>query len=184
MKILLGITGGIAAYKACELVSLAIKAGHEVRVCMSPNAERFVGCISLEALSGHPVLTDTFQGAASGTIDHIDWAKWADAVCVAPLTANVLGKLACGIADDGLTTVLMAIPRGTPILLAPAMNTEMWFNPVVQRNIGWLNELGRYEVIPPVDKRLACGDHGPGALADPADLLCAIEAANTSTQAR
>ncbi|MEE2751013.1 MAG: flavoprotein [Myxococcota bacterium] len=183
MKILLGITGGIAAYKACELTSLAIKAGHEVRVCMSPNAERFVGALSLEALSGHPVLTDTFQGAAEGAIDHIEWAKWADAVCVAPLTANVLGKLACGIADDALTTVLMAIPRRTPIVLAPAMNTEMWLNPVVQRNIGWLEELGRYKMIAPVEKRLACGDHGPGGLAEPSDLLAAIESSSASLRA-
>lgn len=175
MKILLGVTGGIAAYKACELVSLAIKAGHEVRVCMTPNAERFVGSVSLEALSGQPVLTDTFQGAGSGSIDHIEWAKWADVVCVAPLTANVLGKLACGIADDGLTTVLMAIPRTTPVLLAPAMNTEMWLHPVVQRNLSWLDDLGRYLVVQPVDKRLACGDHGPGGLAEPQDLLAAIE---------
>jgi len=183
MKILLGVTGGIAAYKACELVSLAVKAGHEVRVCMSSNAERFVGAVSLEALSGQPVLTDTFDGATSGAIDHIEWAKWADSVCVAPLTANVLGKLACGIADDALTTVLMAIPRGTPILLAPAMNTEMWFNPVVQRNIQWLKDLERYEIVSPVTKRLACGDHGPGGLADPSELLRAIESGSASLRA-
>ena len=183
MKILLGVTGGIAAYKACELVSLAVKAGHEVRVCMTPNAERFVGSVSLEALSGHAVLTDTFQGAGSGGIDHIEWAKWADVVCVAPLTANVLGKLACGIADDGLTTVLMAIPRSTPILLAPAMNTEMWLHPVVQRNLGWLEALGRYVVVEPVNKRLACGDHGPGGLAEPQDLLAAIEGQSASLRA-
>ena len=124
MKILVGVTGGIAAYKMCELVSLAVKAGHDVRVVMTANATRFVGPISLEALSGNPVLLDTFAGAplpgSTSAIDHISWAKWPDAVLVAPLSANTLGKLACGLADDALTTVLMAVPDPTPIVLAPA----------------------------------------------------------------
>ena len=173
MKLLIGVTGGIAAYKACELVSLAVKAGHEVRVMMTPNAQRFVGATSFEALSGHPVLDDTFLDALA----HIEWAKWADVVCLAPLSANTLSKLACGLADDALSTVVMAIPRGIPVVLGPAMNTEMWAHPVVQRNLGWLADLDRYIVVDPVDKRLACGDHGPGGLATPEDLLAACEAA-------
>ena len=177
MRILLGISGGIAAYKSCELVSLAVKAGHEVRVVMTQNATRFVGSATFEALANHPVLTDTFQGVDEGGIDHIGWAKWAEVAAVAPLTANLLGKLACGIADDVLSTVLMALPRGCPCLLAPAMNTEMWEHPVVKRNLSWLQDMGRYTVVPPVVKRLACGDHGPGGLAEPADLLAACEAA-------
>ncbi len=172
MKLLLGISGGIAAYKACELTSLAIKAGHEVRVVMTTNAARFVGPLSFEGLSGHPVMTDTFHDAMA----HIEWAKWADAVCVAPLSANTLSKLACGLADDALSTVLMAIPRGVPIVLGPAMNTEMWHHPVVQRNLSWIADLGRYSVVEPVEKRLACGDHGIGGLAPPEALLEAIEA--------
>lgn len=173
MKLLLGVTGGIAAYKACELTSLAVKAGHEVRVLMTAGATRFVGPTTFEALSGHPVMTDTFADALA----HIEWAKWADVACVAPLSANVLGKLACGLADDALTTVLMAVPRGVPVVLGPAMNTEMWLHPVVQRNLGWLAELDRYEVVDPTSKRLACGDEGVGGLAEPADLLAAAEAA-------
>ena len=173
MKILLGVTGGIAAYKACELTSLALKAGHEVRVIMTASAGRFVGPTTFEALSGHPVMTDTFADALA----HIEWAKWPDVVCVAPLSANTLGKLACGLADDALSTVLMAIPRGTPVVLGPAMNTEMWFHPVVQRNLGWLGDMPRYHLVEPVSKRLACGDEGVGGLADPADLLDAIESA-------
>jgi len=173
MKILIGVTGGIAAYKACELVSLAVKAGHEVRVMMTANAKRFVGPTSFEALSGHAVMDDTFTDALA----HIEWAKWPDVVCIAPLSANTLGKLACGLADDALTTVTMAIPRGVPVVLGPAMNTEMWAHPIVERNLGWLLKLDRYSMVDPVDKRLACGDHGPGGLATPEALLAAAEAA-------
>lgn len=179
MRILLGVTGGIAAYKACELVSLAKKAGHEVRVVLSANGARFVGSATFEALTGHPVLIDTFRGAGSesnqaSSIDHIEWAKWCDVACVAPLTANTLGKLACGLADDALSTVLMALPRGKPCILAPAMNTEMWFHPVVQRNLDWITAMDRYSLIPPVEKVLACGDVGLGGLADPQVILTAI----------
>ena len=175
MKLLLGVTGGVAAYKACELVSLAVKAGAEVRVIMTRSAARFVGPITFEALTGNPVLLDTFEGAPTdgsvSAIDHIDWAKWPDVVVVAPLTANTLGKLACGLADDALSTVLMALPRGIPCVLAPAMNTEMYLHPVVQRNLSWLGEVERYRVVQPVEKRLACGDWGVGGLASPEDLL-------------
>ena len=110
-----------------------------------------------------------------GGIDHVDWAKWCDVAAVMPLTANTLGKLACGLADDALTTVLMALPRGKPCVLAPAMNTEMWMHPVVQRNLRWLGELGRYAVIDPVEKRLACGDYGSGGVAAPEDVLALIQ---------
>lgn len=174
MRVLLGVSGGIAAYKACELVSLAVKAGHEVRVVMTANATRFVGPVTFEALSGHPVLLDTFQGG--GAMDHIRWAKWADVAVVAPCSANVLGKLACGLADDALTTLLMALPAGRPVVLAPAMNTEMWAHPVVRRNLEWLAQLGRYTVLDPLSKRLACGDVGPGALPDPSAILAEVEA--------
>lgn len=170
MNVLVGVTGGIAAYRAAELVSLAIKAGHSVRVVMSANAQRFVGSVTFEAMSGHAVMTDTFADALA----HIEWAKWADIAVVAPASANVLGKLACGLADDALTTTLMALPRGRRIVLAPAMNTEMWLNPVVVRNLRWLDELGRYAVVAPTEKRLACGDVGPGGLAEPVDILAAL----------
>jgi len=178
VNLLLGVTGGIAAYKACELTSLAIKAGFSVRVLMTASATRFVGEATFEGLSGHLVMTDTFAGGGAGGIDHIEWAKWADVAAVMPLTANTLGKLACGLADDALSTVLMALPRGKPCVLAPAMNTEMWMHPVVQRNLGWLAELGRYTIVEPVEKRLACGDFGAGAVAAPEDVLAAIQAVN------
>ena len=177
MKILLGVSGGIAAYKACELVSLARKAGHEVRVVLTANGSKFIGAASLEALSNHPVMQDTFEGGNGGAIDHIEWAKWCDVACVAPLTANTLGKLACGLADDALSTVFMALPRGVTCILAPAMNTEMWHHPVVERNLGWIQEMDRYRIVQPIEKRLACGDTGIGGLAEPEHILAAIEAA-------
>lgn len=173
MNVLLGVSGGIAAYRAAEFVSLAVKRGHSVRVVMTPNATRFVGPLTFEAMSGHPVLTDTF----ADPLAHIEWAKWAGVAVVAPASANILGKLACGLADDALSTVLMALPRGRKIVVAPAMNTEMWLNPVVVRNLRWLEALGRYVFVAPTEKRLACGEVGPGGLAEPADILVNAEAA-------
>ncbi|MEL6343498.1 MAG: flavoprotein [Myxococcota bacterium] len=173
MNLLLGVTGGIAAYKACELTSQAIKRGHTVRVIMTHNATRFVGAVTFAGLTGQDVMLDNFSDAMA----HIEWAKWADVACVAPLTANTMSKLAVGFADDALTTVMTALPVGKQIVLGPAMNTEMWNNPVIQRNLGWLKDLDRFIIVDPAVKRLACGDYGAGGLADPADLLSACEEA-------
>ena len=173
MKLILGVSGGIAAYKACELTSLARKRGHEVRVVMTANATRFVGPLTFEGLSGAPVFTDTFADAMA----HIAVAKWADVACLAPASANLLAKLATGLADDALSTLVLALPARVPVIVGPAMNTEMWHHPVVVRNLRWIEDLGRYTVVDPVSKRLACGDVGPGGLADPSDLLAACEAA-------
>ena len=175
-NLLLGVTGGIAAYKACELTSLAIKAGYTVQVVMTRNATRFVGPVTFEGLTGRPVMVETFEGVGSPGIDHIELPKWADVAAVAPCSANMLGKLACGLADDALSTVLMALRRDTRCVLAPAMNTEMWLHPVVQRNLKWIGDLGRYTVVDPVEKRLACGDFGVGALASPQAVLDSISA--------
>jgi len=172
MNVLLGVTGGIAAYKAAELASALVKEGHDVRVILTQNACRFVGPATFDGLTSNPTMTDTFSDAMA----HIEWAKWADTVCVAPLTANTMAKLACGLASDALTTVLMAIPRGVPVVLAPAMNTEMWLHPATQRNRTWLEAMDRYTFVEPIEKRLACGDVGPGGLADVSDLVGAIVA--------
>lgn len=174
-KLLIGVSGGIAAYKACDLASRAVKAGWEVEVVMTANATRFVAPLTFAGLTGRAVHTDTF--ALDAPMAHIHLARWADVAVVAPLSANTLGKLACGLADDLLTTTLMALPARTPCLLAPAMNTAMWEAPVVQRNIRWLDALERYRWVAPVEKRLACGDVGVGGLAEVPDLFAAIEAA-------
>jgi phosphopantothenoylcysteine synthetase/decarboxylase len=188
MNILLGVTGGIAAYKAADLVSRLVKDGHSVRVVMTPNATRFVGPLTFEALCGHPVLTDALAtghgGGAISAIEHIEWAKWAQITVVAPLTASTLAKLAVGLADDALTTVWMALPEGVPHLLCPAMNTAMWNHPVVQRNLGWLSAMGRYQIVAPSEKRLACGDVGVGGLAEIPDILAALYAAVSSAPRR
>lgn len=181
MRVLLGVTGGIAAYKAADLTSQLVKRGDEVRVVMTPAAERFVGPITFEALSGHPVMTDVFGTGAgdpggASSIEHIAWAKWAEVAVVAPMTASTLARLACGLADDALTTVWMALPEGVPCLLCPAMNTAMWQHPVTRRNLRWLEELGRYTLVAPSEKRLACGDVGPGGLAEVSDIVGALEA--------
>ena len=184
MKVLVGVSGGIAAYKACDVVSQLRKLGHEVRVVLTTNATRFVTPLTFEGLSGNPVLLDTFAGAPVGgdvgAIDHINWAKWPDVVLVAPASANTLARIACGLADDALNTVLLALPQATPVILAPAMNTEMWRNPATVRNLRWIGDLGRYRVVDPIEKRLACGDIGPGALAAPEDLVAAVVAAHAS----
>lgn len=172
-NLLLGVSGGIAAYKACELTSLAMKAGWDVRVVMSANAERFVGATTFGGLTSNRVLTSTFEDPMA----HIDWPKWATVACIAPATASILGKLGNGIADDVLSTTMLALRRGTPCVLGPAMNTEMWENPAVVRNVGWLGAQERYTLVAPVSKRLACGDVGVGALAEPQVILEAIEAA-------
>lgn len=179
MNILVGVCGGIAAYKAADLCSQLVKKGHRVRVVMTRGAPQFVGPITFEALTDHPVMLNALATGHSpdgaSAIEHISWAKWADVAIVAPLTASTLGKLACGIADDALTTVLMALPVSKPCLLAPAMNTAMWDAPVVQRNLRWLQELQRYAFVEPVSKRLACGDIGVGGLAEVSDMVDAIE---------
>ena len=175
MNLLLGVTGGIAAYKACELTSLAVKAGHAVQVLMTRHATRFVGPLTFEGLSGRPPFVGDDHLAPGRAMSHIDLAKWADVAVVAPLTASTLGRIAAGIADDALTTTLLALPARVPVVLGPAMNTEMWNHPLVRRNLDILREAGRYTVVEPVVKRLACGDFGPGGLAEPAELLAAAE---------
>ena len=171
MRLLLGVTGGIAIYKACELCSLAIKRGAEVRVLMTDNAQRFITPLTFEGLTGNPVIESTFDDA----MGHIDLAKWCDIGCIAPLTANTMAKLAVGICDDMLTTTFSAINVSKRILLCPAMNTQMWNNPATQRNIRWLKELNRYDFCDPIAKRLACGDFGIGALAEVETIITTLE---------
>lgn len=175
MNLLLGVTGGIAAFKSAELASRAVGAGANVRVVMTSAATRMVGPLTFEGLTGHPVLLDvlaTGMPDGGGTvIDHIRWAKWASVAVVAPLTAHTLARLAHGLADDALCATWLALPATVPSVLCPAMNTEMWNHPVTQRNVEVLLASGRHRIVPPTSKRLACGDVGVGALADVSDIL-------------
>ncbi len=167
LKILIGVTGGIAAYKTCDLVRALVKEGHAARVIMTQAAERFVAPLTFEVLSRNPVPRGLFDPRQDPSVEHVEAAAWADLVVIAPATANVVGKLSSGIADDLLTTTVMAVPAGTPVLLAPAMNTRMWQNPVMRRNLKSLLEDtdGRYHTVGPVEKELACGETGMGGMA-------------------
>lgn len=170
--VVLGVTGGIAAYKACDLCSRLHKAGAEVRVIMTKNACQFVAPLTFETLSNYPVVCDTFARPETWEVEHIALAKWADLFVVAPATANIMAKLACGIADDMLSTTLLA--ARCPILMAPAMNTGMWANPATQANIATLRARG-IRFVGPDDGHLACGDSGAGRMSEPADILAAVE---------
>ena len=168
-RVLLAVCGGIAAYKACEVLRGLQKAGCEVRVTMTADAERFVGATTFEALSGAPVGTSLYEYPGSA-IPHIELAEWADAAVVVPATANVLAKMACGIADDCLTTTLLAC--ACPVLVAPGMNVHMWRNPATQANVATLRERG-VSFVGPDTGRLACGDVGEGKLAGVDEIVAA-----------
>ncbi len=169
-----GVTGGIAAYKSCELVSLLKKAGADVHVVLTEHAVNFVAPLSFEALSGNRAITDMFEREHDWEIGHISLAKKSDLFVVAPCTANLAGKLACGIADDFLSTTLMATK--SPILLAPAMNTGMLTSAAYTANVKILTERGVL-FIDSGSGRLACGDDGKGRMAEPKEIferICAI----------
>ena len=161
--VVLGVTGGIAVYKACELLRLLQKRGIDVFVVMTQNACRFVAPLTFETLSGHPVAVDTFDRPQTWEVEHIALAKRANLFLIAPATANIIGKMACGIADDMLSTTVMA--TRAPVLVAPAMNTGMWENAAVQQNVETLRARG-VEIVAPVSGHLACGDSGAGKLED------------------
>lgn len=161
--VVLGVTGGIAVYKACELPRLLQKRGIDVFVVMTRNACCFVAPLTFETLSGHPVAVDTFDRPQTWEVEHIALAKRADLFLIAPATANIMGKMACGIADDMLSTTVMA--TRAPVLVAPAMNTGMWENAAVQQNVKTLRARG-VEIVAPVSGHLACGDSGAGKLED------------------
>lgn len=167
-NILLGVTGGIACYKACEIVSRLVKLGAGVDVVMTENATKLVTPKTFETLSGRPVCVDTFQRTQTYEVEHISLAKKADLVLIAPCTYNVIGKLANGIADDMLTTTVSAC--SAPKLICPAMNTGMYNNPICQENIAKLKGLG-YEFVQPTSGRLACGDSGIGKLEEPINIV-------------
>jgi len=167
-NIVLGVSGGIAAYKSVELLRLFVKEGANVRVIMTKNAQEFVGTLTFEALSGRSICTDLFEKNDDASIRHIDWAQQADIAVIAPATANIIGKLANGIADDALSTFMMAVT--CPVVLCPSMNTHMFESKAVQRNLEILRSDG-YFVIDPESGSLACGTTGPGRLPEPHDIL-------------
>lgn len=170
--ILLGVTGGIAAYKAAALVSRLVREGAEVQVVMTENATQFITPLTFEALTGRRVPVQMFDPERAFEYEHIEFSRWADLMFVVPATANIIGKVWAGIADDLLSTLLMTVR--CPVLFCPAMNTNMWDNPILQRNIADLKKLG-YHFVEPEEGRLACGDVGKGRLAGEESILAAAK---------
>ncbi|HEU4342783.1 MAG TPA: bifunctional phosphopantothenoylcysteine decarboxylase/phosphopantothenate--cysteine ligase CoaBC [Candidatus Binatia bacterium] len=169
--VVLGVAGGIACYKSVELVRLLVKDGFAVQVIMTRGAMEFVTPLTFQTLSGRPVASETFNLTQESEIGHINLADRADVFVIAPATANVIGKIAAGIADDLLTTVVMATQA--PVLIAPAMNIHMYENPVLQENLRKLRRIGYY-LMEPAEGYLACGYEGKGRLPDPENILDAI----------
>ncbi|HUJ58142.1 MAG TPA: bifunctional phosphopantothenoylcysteine decarboxylase/phosphopantothenate--cysteine ligase CoaBC [Kofleriaceae bacterium] len=167
--IVVGVAGGIAAYKAAELVRLFDKAGATVHVAMTPRAQQFVAAMTFQALTRHPVFTDLFSLTEEATIGHIQLADRADLVVIAPATANAIARLAAGMADDPVAAIALA--TRAPVLLAPSMNVNMWNHPLTRANLARLVEVARYQVVGPGDGFLACRWTGPGRLAEPADIV-------------
>ena len=173
LNILVGVSGGISAYKAVDLASKLTAAGAKVRTVMTENACQLIGPKSFEAVTGQPVYTSLWDTAEEHKISHVSLAGWADIVAIVPATADIIGKAANGICDDLLSTTICTC-WAKPILLAPAMNEDMWNNPAVQRNVKTVKKMG-FEIIGPEKGRLACGTEGMGRMSEPKDILEAIE---------
>ncbi len=172
-RVLLGVSGGIAAYKAAELVRRLGDAGAEVRVVLTENAARFVTPLTFQALSGHPVRSSLWDESAEAAMGHIELARWADEVLVAPASADVLARIAHGIADDLLTTLCLA--TSAPVSVAPAMNQQMWANPATQANVATLRARG-IRLLGPASGGQACGEFGAGRLLEPGELVAGLAA--------
>ena len=168
-RIVVGVAGGIAAYKAAELVRLLDKAGAHVDVAMTPRAQAFVGPLTFQALTRRPVFTDLFSLTEEATIGHIQLADRADLVVIAPATANALARLAAGQADDAVAAIVLA--TRAPVLVAPSMNVNMWNHPLTRANVRRLVDVAGYRVVGPGEGFLACRWTGPGRLAEPADIV-------------
>jgi phosphopantothenoylcysteine decarboxylase/phosphopantothenoylcysteine decarboxylase/phosphopantothenate--cysteine ligase len=173
MKIILGISGSIAAYKAADLASQLVKQGHDVHAVMTRAATEFITPLTLQILTRNPVLVSLEDEKESWKPGHIDLADTADLFLAAPATANLLGELANGLAPDPLTSVYLALPRATPVLIAPAMNGKMWQHPATQRNVTQLKADG-CAFVDPAEGVLACGYEGIGRLAEVAEILAAV----------
>ena len=170
-RVLLCVCGGIAAYKAVELVRRLRDAGAEVQVAMTQGALQFVGAASFQAVSGRTVRSALWDAAAEAAMGHIELARWAELVLVAPATANTLAKLTHGLADDLVSTLCLATTA--PLVVAPAMNHRMWLHPATQANLSVLRERG-VRVIGPDDGPQACGEFGPGRLREPEAIVAAL----------
>lgn len=172
-KVLLAVTGGIACYKSATLTSRLAQAGAEVRVLMTEAATRFVTPLTFQSLSGHSVLTSMWESDDRPDAQHVGLARWCDLLIIAPATANTIGKLAAGLCDDLVSLTACAVPRGTPVLLAPAMNADMWDSPIVQRNLATVKQLLKFETVGPEEGWQACRTRGMGRMSEPEAIVVA-----------
>ena len=171
-KILIGVSGGIAVYKICSLINKLRKDGHEIKVIMTEAATNFVGPLTFQTLSGNKVYTEMFAWQDGYNAEHVSLADWCDIMVVAPATANTIGKISMGFADNLLTSTILALPQETPALIVPAMNVHMWENQIFQGNIKkladfkMLNKKNKYNIVEPREGMLACGYKGKGVIAE------------------
>ncbi|MBQ0079737.1 MAG: phosphopantothenoylcysteine decarboxylase [Eubacterium sp.] len=174
MNIVLGVSGSISAYKAADITSKLTKAGHDVHVVLTEGGSKFITALTLQTLSKNRVETNAFEEDDPSIVKHINLAEKADVVAIVPASADIIGKMASGIADDLLTSVVVAACKQCKMVIAPAMNTNMYNNPIVQHNIQKLETVG-FRVIEPKTSMLACGTYGKGALADVNDIVEYLE---------
>ncbi|MEW5758405.1 MAG: flavoprotein [Candidatus Omnitrophota bacterium] len=177
-NIIIGITASIAAYKACDLISVLKHKNYNVKGVLTPDACNFITPLTIQSLTQNPVYTDMFKPISEFNCQHIELSNWADLVVIAPATADIISKISYGFADNLLAALVLSLPKKTKVLIAPAMNTNMWENEIMQKNIASLKKIplpvrqagGKYIFIEPRISRLACGTVGKGAMAD-ADLI-------------
>lgn len=177
-NVVVAVGGGIAAYKACELVRELMREGASVRVTMTAGAQQFVTALTLQNLSGHPVFTDTFDATQDHAYGHLQLARWADVFVVAPATADLIARISGGLGNDAVTTTLLAF-RG-PVVVAPAMNTAMWENAETQKNVTALKAQPRFDFVGPASGLLADGDVGVGRLAEQPEIVAAVKRVSAS----
>lgn len=170
-NIIVGITGGISAYKTCYLIRTMIKAGYEVKVIMTPEAVKFINPLTFRTLSGNTVYVEMFEHDNKENIRHISLADWAEIMLIAPLSANTLAKITYGLCDNLLTTVVCAFAGSKPIVLAPAMNSGMWKSHAVEENIAKLSLRENYVIMSSQEGDLACGERGVGRMAEPEHIF-------------
>jgi phosphopantothenoylcysteine synthetase/decarboxylase len=174
-RIVVALSGGIACYKTATLVSRLVQEGADVRVLMTDAATRFVGPLTFQSLSGKPVLTSVWQSNEHPDSQHVGVARWCELMVVAPGTADLIAKLAHGLAGDVVTLVACALPSKTPLLVAPSMNADMWANAIVQKNVATLKELPNCQLIGPDDGWQACRTKGAGRMSEPGTIYKVIE---------
>lgn len=176
-NVLVGVCGGVSSYKTCELVRLFVKDGFSTKVMMTEAAAKLVTPLLFQTLSGNNVYIDLFRTLKEESIQHISLAQWADICVIAPLSANSLSKVAVGICDNLLTTVLCSFPGEKEVLFAPAMNENMWNNPIIKENIEKLKKIKGYNIITPRKGELACGIWGEGRMPEPEDIFMRAKSA-------